>query len=209
MVGAGQLFPPCRKCLLLGIQSLLQRLKKAATPSSRNVPLLTARAVHAMICQLKYICSRYGQIDNTIWANLAQLYKHAEQLQYLDTPVKLYPGMISNTSVKCEVGSLLVWYDSGLSALSPAVYPPDSSASCAQYCSTIDIHADISQHSRLSFDLSRPAEPTRINMGATTHPAMRFIGMPTMQAKMEQLMKALKRISFRTTSILAEVMKRK
>ena len=72
-----------------------------------------------MICRLKYVCARYGPIDNSIWANLAQLYKHAEQLQYLNTPVNLYPGIIGSTSVECEVGHLLVWYDRGLLSLSP------------------------------------------------------------------------------------------
>jgi hypothetical protein len=166
--------------------------EKGSNTIKPQVPLLTARAVYSIICQLKYVCSHYGQIDNTIWANLAQLYKHAEQLQYRDTPVRLYPGITSSTSVKCEVGGLLVWYDSGLSALSP-LYIHLTERIVAQYCSTIDIHAEISQHSRLGFDLSRPAEPTRINMGATTHPAMRFIGIPTMQAKMEHLMKSLKK----------------
>src|SRR5450759_2669929 len=93
--------------------------EKGSNTIKAQVPLLTARAVHAMICQLKYVCAHYGPIDNTIWANLAQLYKHAEQLQYLDTPVSLYSGMIGNTSVKCEVGHLLVWYNRKLFALSP------------------------------------------------------------------------------------------
>jgi len=166
--------------------------EKGSNNIKSNVPLLTTRAVYAIICQLKYICSRYGQIDNTIWANLSQLYKHAEQLQYLDTPVKLYPGMSCNTSVKCEIASLLVWYDSGLSALSP-LYIHLTERIVSQYCSSIDMYAEISNNSRLSFDLGRPGEPTRINMGATTHLAMRFIGMPTMQAKMEQLMKTLQK----------------
>lgn len=68
-----------------------------------HIPLLTARAVYALICKLKFISARYGQVENEIWANLALFYKHAEQLQYLDTQVKLYPGMLGNTSVKCEV----------------------------------------------------------------------------------------------------------
>lgn len=166
--------------------------EKGSSTIKLQVPLLTVRAVYAIICQLKYICSRYGQIDNAIWTNLAQLYKHAEQLRYLDTPVRLYPGLTSSTSVKCEVGGLLVWYDSGLSALNP-LYIHLTERLVAQYCSTIDIYAEISQHSRLGFDLSRPAEPTRINMGATTHLSMRFISMQTMQAKMEHLMLALKK----------------
>jgi hypothetical protein len=166
--------------------------EKGSNTLKPQVQLLTARAVYAIIRQLKYICSRYGQIDNAIWANLAQLYKHAEQLQYLDTPVKLYPGLTRNTSVKCEVGGLMVWYDSGLSALNP-LYIHLTERLIAQYCSTIDVLAEVSQHSRLSFDLSRPAEPTRINMGVTTHLAMRFISMQTLQAKLEQLMMALKK----------------
>jgi hypothetical protein len=166
--------------------------EKGSTAIKAQIPLLAARAVHAIICRLKYICARYGQVDNMIWVNLALLYKHAEQLQYLKTSLSLYPGMISNTSVKCEVARLLVWYDSGLSALSP-LYMHLTERLVAQYCSTIDIHAEISQNSRLSFDLNRPAEPTRINMGATTHPAMRFISMPTMQARIEDLMKVLKK----------------
>jgi hypothetical protein len=165
---------------------------KGSNNIKSNIPLLTARAVYAIICQLKYICSRYGQIDNAIWVNLCQLYKHAEQLQYLDTPVKLYPGMTGNTSVKCQVASLLVWYDSGLSALSP-LYIHLTERIVSQYCSTLDIHAEISNNCRLSFDLGRPGEPTRINMGATTHLAMRFVSMPTMQARMEQLMKTLQK----------------
>ena len=166
--------------------------EKGSNTIKAQVPLLTARAVHAMICQLKYVCARYGQVDNTIWANLAQLYKHAEQLQYLDTPVSLYPGMIGSTSVKCEVGRLLVWYDRGLLALSP-LYMHLTERIVEQYCSTIDIHAQLSGHSRLYFDLNHPAKPTRINMEATTHPAMRFVSMQTMQAKLEDLMKVLKK----------------
>jgi len=157
-----------------------------------HIPLLTSRTVYALICKLKFISARYGQVDNDIWANLALLYKHAEQLQYLDTPVKLYPGMLGNTSVKCEMGSLMIWYDSGLSTLSP-LYIHLVERIAAQYCSSIDIRAELDGASRLCFNLNSPAEPTRINMDATTHPAMRFISMPTMQARLEDLMKILKK----------------
>ena len=166
--------------------------EKGSTAIKAQVPLLCARAVYAMICHLKFACARYGPIDNMIWANLARLFKHAEQLQYLDTPINLYPGMVSSTSVECEMASLLVWYDSGLSALIP-LYMHLTERLIARYCSAIEIHTEIGQGSRLCFDLNRPAEPKRINMGATTHPAMRFIGMPTMQAKLEELMKVLKK----------------
>jgi hypothetical protein len=166
--------------------------EKGSSAIKAQVPLIAARAVHAMMWQVKYIAVRYGQIDNTTWVNLIQLYKHAEQLQYLDTQFGLYPGLPGNTSVKCEFGRLMVWYDSGLSALSPlSIHLAERLV--AHYCATIDIHSQLAQQSRISFDLSRPGEPMRINLGATTHPAMRFIGMPAMQAKLEELMKVLKK----------------
>ncbi len=166
--------------------------EKGSSTIRVHIPLLTARAVYALICQLKYICSRYGQVDNRLWANLALLYKHAEQLQYLDTQVRLYPGRLRNTSVKCEFGSLMVWYDSGLSILSP-LYIHLAERIVAQYCSTIEIRPELDVNARICFNLNNPAEPTRINMDATTHSAMRFIGMPTLQARLEDLLKILKK----------------
>ncbi|HEU0189322.1 MAG TPA: hypothetical protein VFQ97_04930, partial [Gallionella sp.] len=166
--------------------------EKGSNTIKSQVPLMVARAVHAMMWQLKFVSVRYGQVDNASWANLMQLYKHAEQLQYINTSFSLYPGMAANTSVKCELGHLLVWYDSGLSALSP-LFMHLTERLVAHYCSTIDIHLQLVQQSRIGFDLARPGEPTRINMGATTHPSMRFIGMPSMQARMEDLMKVLKK----------------
>ncbi|MDO8263881.1 MAG: hypothetical protein Q7T21_11750 [Gallionella sp.] len=166
--------------------------EKGSSAIKAQMPLLGARAVHAMMWQLKLVSAHYGQIDNTFWANLMQLYKHAEQLQYLSTPVSLYPGLASNASVKCEVGNLLVWYDSEITALIPQ-HMHLTERLITKYRSTIDIHSQLAQHSRIGFDLNRPGEPTRINMGATTHSSMRFIGMPAMQPKLEELMKVLKK----------------
>lgn len=162
---------------------------KGSVAIKAHIPLLVARSLNATTSQLKYICAHYGQIDKTIWTNVAHLYKHAEQLQYLTTPIKLYSSAPA-TSVKCEVARLLVWFDKGLLALSP-LYMHLTERLVAQYCSTIDISLEVSGNSRLSFDLHQASEPTRINMGATAHHAMRFISMPTMQAKLEELMKVL------------------
>jgi len=166
--------------------------KKGSSVIKEQVPLLVARTVHALKWQVKFVSAHYGEIDKTSWANLLQLYKHAEQLKYLDTPVSLYPGMAGNTTVKHEVGHLLVWYDIGLSALSPLLMHVTERL-VAQYRSTIDIRPQLAQHSRISIDLNRPGEPTRINLDDTTHPYLRFIGMPEMQPRLDDLMKVLKK----------------
>lgn len=157
-----------------------------------QLPLIVARAAHALMWQMKFVAVRYGQVDSTFWINLIQLYKHAEQGQYLELQFSLYPGVAGNTSVKCEVGRLMVWYDMGLSIMSPlSIHLTERLV--AHCCNTIDVQQELTQQSRIGFDLSRPAEPTRINMGATTHPSMRFIGMPAMQPRMEELIKVLKK----------------
>lgn len=166
--------------------------EKGSSTIKAQVPLIAARAVHAMMWQVKYIAVRYGQADNAIWVNLSQIYKHAEQFQYLDTQFSLYPGSPVNTSVKYELGRMMVWYDSGLSALNPlSIHLTER---LVGYCyATIDIHSQLTQQSRISIDLNRPGEPMRINLGATTHPAMRFIGMAAMLPRLEDLMKTLKK----------------
>ena len=166
--------------------------EKGSNAIKDQMPLLTARAVNTLTCRLKFTSARYNQVDNVIWQNLSLLYKHAEQLQYLDTPVRLYPGMSGNTTLKCEVGCLLVWYNSGLSTLSP-MHIHLTERIVAKYCSTIDISNQLDGNSRLCFDFNNPHEPTRINTEATIHPAVRFIGMPTMQAKLESLKKVLEK----------------
>lgn len=166
------------------------RGERGAGAIKSHVPLLAVRAVHALMWKLKFISAHYGKVDAAYWTSVLQLYKHAEQHQYLDTMVSLYAGIPGNTSVKYELGHLMVWHDAGLSALSP-LYIHLTERIVAQYGSTIEIQKQPSQHTRLCFDLNQPGEPTRVNAAATTHPAMRFIGLPEMRAKLEELMKVL------------------
>jgi hypothetical protein len=166
------------------------RGEKGAGAIKSHVPLLAARTVHALMWKLKFVTAHYGKVDPAIWASLLQLYKHAEQQQYLDNMVSLYPGTAGGTSVMQELGHMMVWYDAGLSALSP-LYIHLTERIMAQYGSTIEIQRLPNQNTRLCIDLNQPGEPTRVNASATTHPAMRFIGLPEMKAKLEELMKVL------------------
>lgn len=164
--------------------------EKGSGAIKAQVSLLSARAVNAIMWQIKMASAHYERVYNQYWANLLQIYSHAEQQQYLDAPVSLYPGLPGNTSVKSELGHVIVWYDSGLTVLSP-LFMHLAERVVEHVRATIDIHRELAQHSRISFDLNHPGEPARINIGATTHPAMRFIAMPSMQAKLEEMMKVL------------------
>ena len=163
---------------------------KGTSAISAQAPLLAARAVYAVTVQLKYICAHYGPIDHAIWSNLAGIYRHAEQQQYLDAPLTLHSGAVGDTTVKGELGRLLGWYGSGFSTLKP-LHMHLTERIVGQYCSTIDIGAQQDANSLFSFDLERPAAPIGVKAGGAARPSMRFISMAAMQPKLEALIKTL------------------
>ena len=165
---------------------------KGAVAIKEQVPLLAVRAVHSMAGQLKYICARYGPINKAIWGNLAQIYRQAEQQQYLDTQVGFNSGISGNTTVKRQIGHLLGWFGCGVDTLSP-LYMHLTERIVAQYCTDIHIGAQQDENSLFSFDLDHPAAPMRVRVGATVYPSTRFIGMAAMQPKLDALIKILEK----------------
>lgn len=163
---------------------------KGAGAIKAHLPLLAARAVNAMTGQLKYVCARYGPVDKAVWGNLAQLYRHAEQQQYLDTQIALYSGVADNTTVQCELGRLLGWYGCGVSSLKP-LYMHLSERIIGQYCSSIDLGAQQGANSLFIFDLEHPAAPVHFQKGIAAQASLRFVGMTEMQPKLEELIRVL------------------
>jgi hypothetical protein len=157
-----------------------------------QLPLLAARTLHAMSVQLKYVCARYGPIDNALWGNLAQLWQHAEQQQYLETPLALYPGLSADATVKSELVHLLGWYGCGVSSLSPLLMHLVERI-VAQHCSGMDVGTQHGADSLFSFDLAHPVAPMRVKVGITMQPTTRFIGLSAMRTKLEALLKTLEK----------------
>ncbi|HUW25897.1 MAG TPA: hypothetical protein VMW07_05145 [Gallionella sp.] len=155
-----------------------------------QVPLLAARSVYAMTAQLKYLCAHYGPIDGAIWSNLARIYQHAGQQQYLDTPLALYPGAAGNATVKSELGRLLGWYGCGISTLKP-LYMHLTERIVGQYGHSIDISMQQDTGSLFGFYLDRPAAPVCVKTDVAIHPSMCFVSMAAMQPKLEVLIKML------------------
>ena len=165
---------------------------KGAAAIKAQLPLLAARAVYAMTGELKYICAHYGPVDNAVWSNLARLYQHAEQQQYLDASLALYPGAAGSTTVKAELGRLLGWYGCGVNSLKP-LYMHMAERIVGQYCSSIEIGAQQEAGSRFGFDLEHPAAPVSVKAGSAAPSSMRFVGMAEMQPKLAALVKALEK----------------
>lgn len=157
-----------------------------------HLPLMVARAVRAMREQVKYAAVHYGPYDETLWHQLAQLYQHAEQYEYLDTQVSLYSPLSPPTTVKREAGQLIAWYAYGINSLSPRSMHL-AERIIAQYGNAVETSATLHGQVLFGFDLARPAAPMRINVEATLHPSMRYISLADMQARLEELIVVLKK----------------
>lgn len=163
---------------------------KGSASINSSVALLVSRTVRCMMSSLKFACVHYGPIDSQIWMQLGLLYKHAESHRYQDAPVQLYPAMIKTSSVQLEAGHLLAWYGCGVSSLSPLAMHLTERI-IEQYNSEVNIQAKPSECSLFGFDLNAPSLPRRVNVDSTVHPHMRFICMPELQVKLENLIQVL------------------
>lgn len=165
---------------------------KGAASIKANLPLIVARAVRAMREQVKYAAAHYGPYDNGIWHHLVQLYLDAEQQQYLGGSLRLYPASISATTVKCEVGQLVALYCCGINSLSPQCMHL-AERLIAQYGNTVETSTLLTGQVMFGIDLANPSAPLRMSPDATLHASMRYISLTDMPAKLEALIKILKK----------------
>jgi hypothetical protein len=170
--------------------SAFQEGDKGSSALKARIQLLIARIIYAMNASLKFACMHYGPIDYKVWSNLAQMYKFAERQEFFTSPLILYPAMTRTTTIKAEVGHLLAWYGCGVTSLSPvAMHLTDRILD--RYLDCIDIQSQPSQHSLFGFDLNSPNLPRRVNIDASVHPYMRFVCMPSMAPKLENMIAVL------------------
>ncbi|MDO8206875.1 MAG: hypothetical protein Q7T38_03520 [Gallionella sp.] len=165
---------------------------KGAAAIKVHLPLMVARAVCLMREQVKYAAAHYGPYDDRIWHHLAQLCGHAEQQQYLDVSLKLYPTLVSTTTVKSEAGQLVAWYSCGINSLNPQSMHL-AERLIAQYGNTLEISARPTGKVLFGIDLAHPSTPVRISQEAALHTSMRYICPADMQVRLEALIKILKK----------------
>lgn len=163
---------------------------KGSAALKGQIALITARAINAMIAQLKYICAHYGPVDSRIWHDLARLYRLAEQHGYLDVQVSLYPGLPANASVRSAAAHLLGWYGCGVHTLAPLDIH-FTERLIGQYCTEAVVTPQRDAGSLFCFDLDKPAAPQRVNVDATVSPSQRCISLAPLLPRLESLLATL------------------
>ena len=84
-----------------------------ASAIKKNMPVIVARAIRTLTLQLKWVLLRYSLPEARIWADLARLYKLAEDKGYATGAVAIYPGSHGSGTVQQEfLKAMMLWASS-------------------------------------------------------------------------------------------------
>jgi hypothetical protein len=151
----------------------------------KTLPAIVARALRALTLQLKWTFLRYGLVEPRIWADLARLYRLAEQKGWAEGETAIYPGAHGTSAVKREFLKALM-----LSASSPEGLPPVrqeiAERTVAHFSGAFSLSArpDGCTH---CFDLAAPKAPARLFKDAGPSATLRFFGAGRALADLGQL----------------------
>lgn len=140
----------------------------------KNMPVIVARAIRTLTLQLKWVLLRYGLAESRIWADLARLYKLAEQKEYAESMIAIYPGSHGSGTVQREFLKALMLSASSTDGL-PPVKQEIAERAVAHFAQSFRLSAspDGCTH---CFDLAVAKPPTRLFKGAAPNPTVRFFG---------------------------------
>lgn len=156
------------------------------------LPLIAARGIRAVGSRLKCAAARYALVDQTIWGNLAEFYVHADEHNYLDEPVSIYPGATQQTAVRHEFIGTLIWYASSASTLN-RFHMHIAERLASNLCKHMTVGQQCGPDSIYGFDLLRPAPPMRVSEDTTLQPSLLFIGVGKIKTPAGTLTEALEK----------------
>jgi hypothetical protein len=68
----------------------------------KQMPMVAARALRALTLQLKWQMLRYGPLEARIWAQMAKIIAYADEKEFADTSIVVYPGKFGESTVRRE-----------------------------------------------------------------------------------------------------------
>ncbi len=154
--------------------------------------LFAVRAIVAATNRLKLAAVRYALIDPAVWAHLAEIYSYAEAQNFLDEPVAIYPGTGISTSAGKEFAGTMVWH-SVVSGSLPILNIYIAERLIAYINKSLTVSNQVIAGSEWAINLEQPTPPIRINAETTLHPAMRFLGVGSAEAALNNLIKSLEK----------------
>jgi hypothetical protein len=156
-----------------------------------NLPQVVARAVHALGNQLKWLLLRYSPIDERIWQELSRMYQFAEDKEFHNVLIEIYPGAQGQTSVKRELLKALMLAVSSTDSLVPARL--ETAAQVIAYLApAFALEPQPASGCGYAIDLDLPRAPWRTLNGRQAGSALRYFGPGRTLAELDRLLDAIR-----------------
>jgi hypothetical protein len=150
-----------------------------------SLPVMMARALRALAQQLKWALFRYGPVEPRIWAEIAGLYRLAEQKGVADGVIAIYADERGRTTLQRELLKAVMLSASSLNGL-PLIRQEIAERAVAHFAGAFRLSTR-PEGCTHCFDLALPNPPVRLLKGAGPTATLRYFGAGEKLAGLEQL----------------------
>jgi hypothetical protein len=141
---------------------------------SRDLPMITGRAMRTLTLQIKWILLRYGLIEDRIWRDLGRAYLFAESQGFATRRSQIYPGKHGESTVQEEFLKALMLVASAPDGL-PPVRVHIAERTVAHFAHRFVLQQAASECS-FCFDLAMHRPPARVTKNIAAAATVRFFG---------------------------------
>ena len=145
----------------LGCIDPVARGDRDAAAMRAKFPQAVARALRVQALQIKWILMRYGYVDESYWATVANLYALAESGAFLDETIDIYEGARGRGAVRQEFLRILMLAVSSAGGLAP-VKQNIAERAIAHFSKVFVSSSSADEDCNFIFDLSGASAPTRV-----------------------------------------------
>ena len=157
----------------------------------QSMPLLTARALHALAAQMKWQHIRYGPPDNTLWIMFAKIYALAENRKYSQSKVIAYAGLSGETSPEQEFLKAVMFAASSPDSLLPVEIELVERL-IAHLCGSFKLTTTLQPDIVYCFDLANHEPPVRAAHLPHRAPTLRYFAAGGAVKEIEKLAQTVK-----------------
>ena len=150
-----------------------------------SLPVIMARALRALALQLKWALFRYGPVEPRIWAEIAGLYRLAEQKGVADGVIAIYPDERGRSTLQREFLKAVMLSASSLDGL-PLIRQEIAERAVAHFAGAFRLSTR-PEGCTHCFDLALPKPPVRLFKGAEPTETLRYFGAGEKLAGLDQL----------------------
>ncbi|HVY07683.1 MAG TPA: hypothetical protein VHB46_17035 [Burkholderiales bacterium] len=157
-----------------------------AAALKNQLPMISARAMRALILQLKWQLIRYGPVELRVWAQMGKLYTFAEEKGFVTAPVVVYPGKFGESTIQREFLKGVMLGISSTDSLLPEKLEV-AERIVAQFSEYFAMTPQLAKGSHYYMDLGENKAPARVMSRLAATPGLRFFGPGGATRELEKL----------------------